>query len=253
MTALNSEGLEKAQCATVGCGRPATQRFEAGGVGSDHCDDCAEKIRAARPALLPVDGLEVVMEKICHKEQIGIWANEITSALAMSDFLREEWTFDDSVDLEKEIAAQLLDIIKSAFTHPELDLVEALSQASSVIAGLKSEVSDLRDEWQAEYDARLAANTTRRAAEARANAAEEAESEAKDCFWAIYPKYLEMGGEPVSTEAARTTLAERAKAAVDALTRIAEGNLGDDPWQANYARIKQVASESLSAINGAKS
>lgn len=46
--------------------------------------------------------------------------------------------------------------------------------------------------------------------EAERDAAEEAENEAKDCFWAIYPDYLEMGGKPVSTEAARTALAEQA-------------------------------------------
>lgn len=31
-----------------------------------------------------------------------------------------------------------------------------------------------------------------------------------------------------------------------ALRNIAEGNLGDDPWQANYAKIKQVAAAALS-------
>lgn len=41
----------------------------------------------------------------------------------------------------------------------------------------------------------------------------EAEDEAKDCFWAVYPRYLESGGEHISTEAARTTLADRAEAA----------------------------------------
>jgi len=41
----------------------------------------------------------------------------------------------------------------------------------------------------------------------RAELAEEAENEAKDCFWAIYHDYLEMGGKPISTEAARTNLA----------------------------------------------
>lgn len=47
----------------------------------------------------------------------------------------------------------------------------------------------------------------------KAEAAEEAENEAKDCFWAIYPEYLRLGGKSVSTEAARTALAARAEAA----------------------------------------
>lgn len=50
-------------------------------------------------------------------------------------------------------------------------------------------------------------------AERERDEAEQAENEAKDCFWAIYPKYLEMGGEPVSTEIARTELAKHAEAA----------------------------------------
>ena len=32
-----------------------------------------------------------------------------------------------------------------------------------------------------------------------------------------------------------------------ALRNIAEGNLGDAPWQANYARIKEVAAAALEA------
>ena len=42
-------------------------------------------------------------------------------------------------------------------------------------------------------------------------------------------------------EASEARVAELEKA----LTRIAEGNLGDHPWQANYERIRQVATEAL--------
>lgn len=38
---------------------------------------------------------------------------------------------------------------------------------------------------------------------------------------------------------------------VDDMTRIADGNLGDNPWQANYARIKQVATDALTALKEA--
>jgi hypothetical protein len=42
----------------------------------------------------------------------------------------------------------------------------------------------------------------------------EAEDEAKDCFWAIYPEWLELSGKPgITTEAARTALAARAERA----------------------------------------
>lgn len=38
----------------------------------------------------------------------------------------------------------------------------------------------------------------------------------------------------------------RAEAAEAALLSIAEGNLGDEPWQANYARIQEIARAALS-------
>lgn len=57
------------------------------------------------------------------------------------------------------------------------------------------------------YDAALSqAQSALAAMRAQKEEAEDAENQAKDCFWAIYPRYLELGGEPVSTEAARTDL-----------------------------------------------
>ena len=44
---------------------------------------------------------------------------------------------------------------------------------------------------------------------AERDAALEAEDEAKDCFWAIYPDWVEMKGHGISTEAARTMLADQ--------------------------------------------
>lgn len=88
--------------------------------------------------------LEAAMDQIAHKEQIGIWANELTSALSLSDFLREDWSFDDSVDLEKEVAAQLLDIIRSAITHPGLNLVASLQAMQARAEKAERE----RDEWK---------------------------------------------------------------------------------------------------------
>lgn len=41
------------------------------------------------------------------------------------------------------------------------------------------------------------------------SSSEEAENEAKDCFWAIYPDWCEMKGHGITTEAARTMLSER--------------------------------------------
>lgn len=52
-----------------------------------------------------------------------------------------------------------------------------------------------------------------------------AEDEAKDSFWAIYPDWVKLKGHGISTEAARTMLAQRAEAAeqqVQKLTALVE-------------------------------
>lgn len=85
-----------------------------------------------------------LIDRICHKEQIGIWADEIISALALSDFLREEWSFDDTVDLGREIQAQLRDIIGSALTHPEFNIVEALSASQARVKVLEEALESAR-------------------------------------------------------------------------------------------------------------
>lgn len=56
----------------------------------------------------------------------------------------------------------------------------------------------------------------------RVEAAERAENEAKDCFWAIYPEWVEMKGHGITTEAARTKLVERLHAAEAAAIRKGE-------------------------------
>ena len=79
----------------------------------------------------------------------------------------------------------------------------------------------------------------------------EAENEAKDCFWTIYPRYLELGGEPVSTEAARTDLA----AQVQRLTEDNEALRAErDEWQGKWAEAdegEKLANEFL-AIDKAR-
>ena len=105
------------------------------------------------------------------------------------------------------------------------------TSADATIKGLEAEVERLRaivakdpKTLMIAYEdgdhmrlSRAAANERK-----RAELAEIAENEAKDCFWAIYPRYLELGGAPVSTELARTELVQRAEAAeaeLDALRK----------------------------------
>lgn len=134
-SALNSEGLEK-----------AFDILWAATEWNDGWHACRETVGAAIAAYLdalpPVDGLEVVGHvKPDHPEVVDpLFVRELS----------QPW-------------------MDGIFTEP----LVTLSQASSIIAGLTAEIDDLRDEWQAEYDTRLAANTARRAAEARISSLEE--------------------------------------------------------------------------------
>jgi len=59
-------------------------------------------------------------EAVCHEEQLRIWAHDdIIGALAMTDFLRDDMSYDDGIELERLIMHELKDIIASAFDHPE--------------------------------------------------------------------------------------------------------------------------------------
>ena len=115
--------------------------------------------------MTPVSNESGLLDRICHKEQLGVWADELASALALSDFLKEDWTFDDSVDLSKEIAAQLRDIIGAALTHPEFNVTEALAarqspepSSSEVRVNRENIESLIEDLLDAQQDINLAAN-----------------------------------------------------------------------------------------------
>lgn len=91
----------------------------------------------------PVDE-KGLLDRICHKEQIGIWANEVLTAMSLGDFLREEWSFDDTVDAEREIEAQLRSIIASAISHPEYDLMAKITSTEAQVLRLTEENEELR-------------------------------------------------------------------------------------------------------------
>lgn len=84
-----------------------------------------------------------LVEMIAHKEQVGIWANEIATAISLGDMLKEDWSFDDSVDLEREIVAQLRDVLSSAFSHPAYDIATLITTQQHQIAALMTERTSL--------------------------------------------------------------------------------------------------------------
>jgi hypothetical protein len=59
-------------------------------------------------------------EAVCHEEQLRIWAHDdIIDALAMADFLRDDMSYEDGIELERLVMHELKDIIAAAFDHPE--------------------------------------------------------------------------------------------------------------------------------------
>ncbi len=63
---------------------------------------------------------QAAAEEVCHEEQLRIWANDnIIGALALGDFLRDDLSYDEKLDLEHTIMRELKRVIEMAFDHPE--------------------------------------------------------------------------------------------------------------------------------------
>lgn len=58
-------------------------------------------------------------EVVCHEEQLRIWAEEITGALSMAGYIREDMSYDDVIDLGQIVQREIKSIVEMAFDHPE--------------------------------------------------------------------------------------------------------------------------------------
>ncbi|WP_424140811.1 hypothetical protein [Roseomonas chloroacetimidivorans] len=58
---------------------------------------------------------------VCHDEQLRVWASGVMGALSMGDFLRDDLSYDDRLDLERVVMGEIKRIVASAFNHPELN------------------------------------------------------------------------------------------------------------------------------------
>lgn len=58
-------------------------------------------------------------ERVCHSEQLDVWAHEIFQRLNMEEALREDLTYDEQVEIERYLRDEIRSIVESAFTHPE--------------------------------------------------------------------------------------------------------------------------------------
>jgi hypothetical protein len=59
------------------------------------------------------------VEAVCHEEQMVIWANDVMGALSMGNFLRDDLSYDEIVDLDHAIRQEIKSIIGMALNNPE--------------------------------------------------------------------------------------------------------------------------------------
>ena len=59
------------------------------------------------------------VEEVCHEEQMVIWTNDVMGVLAMGDWLRDDLSYDDKIELDHAIRQELKSIIGMALDHPE--------------------------------------------------------------------------------------------------------------------------------------
>lgn len=67
-----------------------------------------------RVTLLP----SVAVDRVCHDEQMRIWARDIAVALGMANYLSMA-SYEEILDVERIIQGELKSIMESAFNHPE--------------------------------------------------------------------------------------------------------------------------------------
>lgn len=64
-------------------------------------------------------GPAAASEAVCHEEQLRIWASDdIIGALALGGYLRDDLSYDEQIDLERDMMREIKSIIEIAFNHP---------------------------------------------------------------------------------------------------------------------------------------
>lgn len=65
--------------------------------------------------LLPSAGVD----RICHDEQMVIWAGDVTGALSLAGVLRDDLSYDEIADLHEVVKREIRSIVRMALNHPE--------------------------------------------------------------------------------------------------------------------------------------
>ena len=73
------------------------------------------------------------IEKVCHEEQLRIWADDnIMAALAMGGYLRD-LDYSEGVELQEMLMREIKSVVEMAFDHPARQNVEEMLQDRNVV------------------------------------------------------------------------------------------------------------------------
>ncbi|GJE54526.1 hypothetical protein [Methylobacterium thuringiense] len=59
-------------------------------------------------------------DRVCHDDQMAVWSGDVIGRLAMGDYLRADFDYDDTLALHSAVADEIRSIVESALSHPEL-------------------------------------------------------------------------------------------------------------------------------------
>ena len=67
---------------------------------------------------------EAAVEAVCHDEQMTVWVSDFVGMLSLGDWLRDDLSYDDGIELDHAIKSKLRSIIGMAFSHPEAKTIK---------------------------------------------------------------------------------------------------------------------------------
>ncbi|PHQ63186.1 MAG: hypothetical protein COC10_07465 [Sphingobium sp.] len=56
-------------------------------------------------------------DRICHRDQMDVWSNDVAGALGLADLLRDDLSYDDVVTLHDVLQRELRSVIGMALDH----------------------------------------------------------------------------------------------------------------------------------------
>lgn len=69
-------------------------------------------------------GPKAAADEVCHEEQMVIWASDFVGMLSLGNWLRDDLSYGDGVDLTECVKHEIRSIIESAFDHPEVRTIK---------------------------------------------------------------------------------------------------------------------------------